>query len=83
MLNLIIFYLIVIEPLIFFSGQRSQFIMSFFLVLGIFLINVRRVGRVQLVAKDSDLVVTVPPTMVSIYACMLCCFVMITSFFHI
>ena len=41
---LIIFYLIVIEPLIFFSGQRSQFIMSFFLVLGIFLINYKNIN---------------------------------------
>jgi len=41
---LIIFYLIVIEPLIFFSGQRSQFIMSIFLVLGIFLINYKNIN---------------------------------------
>ena len=41
---IIIFYLIIIEPLIFFSGQRSQFIMSIFLVLGIFLLNFKNIN---------------------------------------
>mgnify|MGYP001472695746 CR=1 FL=1 len=40
---LIIFFFIIIEPLIFFSGQRSQFIMSFFLVFGIFLLNFKNI----------------------------------------
>ena len=34
---LIIFYLVIIEPLIFFAGQRSQFIMSIFLVFEFFI----------------------------------------------
>lgn len=37
-LMLIIFF-IIIEPLIFFSGQRSPLIMSFFLILGLLIIN--------------------------------------------
>ena len=37
--SLIVFYFVIIEPLIFFAGQRSQFIMSAFLIFGIFLLN--------------------------------------------
>ncbi len=38
---LIIIFFVIIEPLIFFSGQRSQLIMSLFLVSGLFLINLK------------------------------------------
>ena len=41
---LIIFYLVIIEPLIFFAGQRSQFIMSIILVFGIFLLNYKNLN---------------------------------------
>ena len=37
--SLIVFYFVIIEPLIFFAGQRSQFIMSAILIFGIFLLN--------------------------------------------
>jgi len=38
--NILVFiFLTVVEPLIFFAGQRSSFIMSIFLVLGIFILN--------------------------------------------